>query len=73
VTGEAEDVAVGVGHGGDQLAPADVGDALPHGRAGVGELLEPLVDVLDLPVGERPGHALGVAVGSSPKSSSPTL
>jgi hypothetical protein len=32
-------------------------------RAGVDELLEALVDVVDVPVGERSGHALAVAVG----------
>jgi hypothetical protein len=59
---EPDDIAVGVLHRGDQLAPADVLDTLLHLRAGVEERPETLLDVVYVPVAHRSLHPLGVAV-----------
>jgi len=59
---EPDDIVVGVLHGGDQLAPADVLDTLLRLRAGVEERPETLLDVVYVPVAHRSRHPLGVAV-----------
>jgi hypothetical protein len=50
---EADDVAVRVFYRGDQLAPAEVPDLLPCHRARVDKRLQVLLDVVDVPVGEK--------------------
>src|SRR5207237_7840083 len=64
---ESGDVAVRVLHGRNQLAATDIPDRLLLFRAGGEEQLESLLDVVDLPVADRPGHALAVAVGIEPE------
>src|SRR5437763_3762674 len=53
-----EDVAVGVGDGGHQAAAADVVRGLLHDGARGGQLGQLRLDVRDVPVGHRRGHAL---------------
>src|ERR687897_3464035 len=57
-----DDVAVWVLHGSDQHAPTDILYLLLHFCSSVEECLQALLDVVNMPVGERPGHPLAVAV-----------
>src|SRR5579872_5383187 len=63
---QPEDVAIGIGDGGDQAAVADVARGLPHCGAGSGHLGELRLDVGNVPVGHRRGHALRPAARHQP-------
>src|SRR5918997_4320939 len=48
----------------DQLAPTDILYLLLRFRAGVEERLYASLDIVNVPVGERPRHPLAMAVGT---------
>src|SRR3712207_5687026 len=60
---EADDVAVCVLHGGDQLAPTDVPNVLLRFRTRVEKRLQAFLDVVNVPVADRGPHPLAVAMG----------
>src|SRR3990172_10295543 len=60
---QSDHVAVCVFHCWDQFAATDVSYRLLRLCACVDEVLEALVDVVNVPVADRPGHASAVAVG----------
>jgi hypothetical protein len=59
---QPDDVAVSVSHGRGQLSAADILDLLLSLPASVEKGLEAGPDVVNVPKGNRPGQALGVAV-----------
>src|SRR6476619_1569674 len=59
---ETDDIAVSVLHRSDQVAAADIGRVLLQLPAGGNEVLDARLDIRDVPVRERAGHALGVPV-----------
>jgi hypothetical protein len=61
---KADDVAVCVLHGSDQLAPTDILDLLVRFRAGIEERLHASLDIVNVPVADRPCHPLALAVGN---------
>jgi hypothetical protein len=63
---QPEHVAVGVGHGGDQPATADVVGGLLEGGAGGGHLGQLRVEVRYVPVGHRARHGLRSPAGHQP-------
>src|SRR5213082_966959 len=60
---EPDDVAICVFYRGNQPPSADILDLLECFCPGTQERLQTLLDVINLPVGDRSGHPLAVAMG----------
>src|SRR6476469_10833670 len=59
---ETDDIAVSVLHRSNQVAAADIGRVLLQLPAGGNEVLDARLDIGDVSIRERAGHALGVRV-----------
>jgi hypothetical protein len=62
-SGKSDGVAVGVCHRRDELAASEVADRLQLSCAGGEQMRDAALDVLEVPVTARPGHAFALAVG----------